>query len=201
MKRELSTRTKKKNMNIAKKSDKKIQKMQHPLIHPNPYGQNPQLASILQAKPPIPPISAQQQQMRQVPPSKIPPRGYRRPRQPKDIPIIPSDFSDNFNSPTLNEMMAFDTHPSPTNVQKMNFVNKKEEIYKKNHEEASNAFFSGITRPQSELPLPELPRIHPSTVFTPHYDQPSFIDGLYFSVQEVQSQDDYNYDQFQPFDL
>ena len=172
--------------------------MQHPYIHPNTFASNPQLSSLLQAKVPIPPISTQQQP-RQVPPSKIPPRGYRRPRLPKNIPVIPTEFSDNFNSPTLNEMMAFDTHPPLSDVQKMQFVNKKEEIYKKNHEEASNSFFHGITNYQHELPMPELPRIHDSTVFTPHYDQPSYIDGVYFSVQEVQ--DGYEYDQFQPFDL
>ena len=134
---------------------------------------------MIQQKPMIP-----QQAIRQLPPSKIPPRGYRKPRQPKDIP--PIQVSDDFNFPTLNEMMAFDTRPVASEIQKMHHVHNLEVTSKANHKKASEDFFQGTTRPTNDLPMPDLPSIQESTVFILHYDQRSYIEGLYFSVQPVQ---------------
>lgn len=123
------------------------------------------------------------QQPKPIPPSKLMPRGYRKPRQPKEIP--PVEVSENFNFPTLNEMMAFCPKPVPTESQKVHDTHKMIENYKNHHKEILDDFLQGLTHTPSELPMPACPNVEQSTVFIPHYDQPAFIDGVYFSIQET----------------
>ena len=121
-----------------------------------------------------------------LPPSSIPPRGYRHARKPIPFPGVPQ-VPDSFNFPILNEMMTFTTAAPQSEHHRIQMMPKMTKEYNLQHQTNSQIFFHAITHPSKEITLPEQPKVETSTVFVPHTDQPFIPEVSYFSVNELEN--------------
>lgn len=123
---------------------------------------------------------------KQLPPSSIPPRGYRHARKPISFPETPQ-VPDSFNFPLLNEMMTFTSSAPRSDHQKITMLPKMGQAYDKQHHEISQNFFHAITHPTAEISMPEQPKVETSTVFAPHTDDQFIPETPYFLVSEIEN--------------
>ena len=122
--------------------------------------------------------------------SKIPPRGYRPPRKPKDFSTFDKS-SWPTNIPLLNEMAENDPRVIwPDNPRAQSDEKALTEKYIKadieRYHKLRMDFFAQITKPPSELPMPKDPVLPQISEFSIHKDvvYPP-VSGPIFSVKQL----------------
>jgi hypothetical protein len=132
-------------------------------------------------------LYSQQPPKKVYPPSKIPPRGWRRLRKPKEFKNARiADYPQ--NAPVLNEMLAYDPHIIPSEAHRTALEKKVIRHEVERHRSMMLKFFDGLINPPDSIETPEDPVIEQLSSFSLHRtENPEAITGPIFSVKELDS--------------
>lgn len=117
-----------------------------------------------------------------IPPSRIPQRGWKPPRQKKDLKT-PDGL---INSPIINEVLSYEPHVVVSDNQKYQIEKAQTNYILEQEHEARKFFLKTVLCPPRSLEMPEVPQVEQILSFSVHHDDiPKNITGPIFSIKEL----------------